>query len=346
MWRVAYVGRIDASHLLAVAILEIEGLRTGFQTERGFIRAVDGVTLGIDAGETVALVGESGSGKSVLSLSVMGLVPSPGRVTDGSVRFEGQELIGVPEREMRSIRGNRMAMIFQDPMTSLNPVIRIGDQVAEVVRNHQSLDRKAARERAVELLDQVGIPDGRLRSRDYPHQLSGGMRQRVMIAMAIACNPSLLIADEPTTALDVTIQAQILDLFRDLQRRTGMTMLFVTHDLGVVAELADRVAVMYAGRVVESAPVRDLFRRPRMPYTAGLLASIPRIEAAGGRLHTIEGVVPNPLERPAGCAFRPRCPYAVEECGQQTPPMEEVGPEQSVRCMRWKQLDLTQPMEA
>ena len=322
-----------------MSLLEIRGLRTSFELPAGPVPAVDGVDLALNRGQTLALVGESGSGKSVLSLSVMGLVPHPGRIVGGSIRFDGTELTHLPAARMRALRGNRLAMVFQDPMTSLNPVLRVGGQIAEVLRLHCGLNRGEALRRAVELLEAVGIPDPERRVRAFPHQLSGGMRQRVMIAMALACDPDLLIADEPTTALDVTIQAQILDLLKDLQRRTGAAILFVTHDLGVVAEVADRVAVMYAGRIVEEASAGALFATPRMPYTAALMASVPRLDGGEGRLAAIEGAVPSPTARPSGCAFHPRCGFAVDACRDRAPGVSRVAEGHSVRCHRWEEVD-------
>lgn len=302
------------------------------------VRAVDGVDLSVSEGETVALVGESGSGKSVLSLSIMGLVPSPGRVVSGTVSYGGLTLGSMSEHEQRGLRGREIAMVFQDPMTSLNPVIKVGEQIAEPLRFHLGLSRRAARRRAVELLEEVGLPDPSERANSHPHTLSGGMRQRVMIAMAISCGPKLLIADEPTTALDVTVQAQILDLLRDLQKRSGMAMLFVTHDLGVVAEIADRVAVLYAGKVVEEAPAADLFGRPRMPYTRGLLASVPSLVGPVARLTGIDGSVPSGVDRPSGCAFHPRCGFAEDICLERAPDTEEAATGHLVRCHRHEKL--------
>jgi peptide/nickel transport system ATP-binding protein len=313
---------------MTAPLLEVRGLKTRFSLEEGPVLAVDDVSFSIPPGGTLGVVGESGCGKSVTALSIMRLVPEPpGKVVGGEVRFKGQDLLALPEREMRRIRGNKLSMIFQEPMTSLNPVYTVGEQIGETVRLHQGLDRKQARERAVEMLRQVGIPAPEQRVDAYPHQLSGGMRQRVMIAMALACNPELVIADEPTTALDVTIQAQILDLLKRLQAGRGMAVMLITHDLGVVAESCDAVVVMYAGRVVEQAPVRALFSRPAHPYTAGLLRSIPSfhaVEAGEGRqrLKTIPGMVPSLRRLPAGCRFRDRCERALEVCARVDPPLE------------------------
>ena len=296
------------------------------------------------------MVGESGSGKSVTSLSVMRLIPTPpGRIASGTMLFEGQDLVKKSEREMRRIRGNEISMIFQEPMTSLNPVYTVGDQIAEAIVLHQAKSYREAMKLAIEMLDLVGIPEPAKRVKNYPHQMSGGMRQRVMIAMALSCGPKLLIADEPTTALDVTIQAQILDLMRKLQREIGMSILFITHDLGVVAEMADRVVVMYAGRAVEEGHVNDIFARPQMPYTLGLMNSIPRVDRAAehqDRLEAIPGNVPNPLYLPEGCAFHPRCRFAVDACKGAVPPLEDTGDGHMVRCIRWRDLDLTKEMVA
>jgi oligopeptide/dipeptide ABC transporter ATP-binding protein len=308
------------------ALLEIRGLRVSFATEAGPVPAVRGVDLALAAGETVALVGESGCGKSVTALSVLRLVAvPPGSFDAGEILLEGENLLAASEARMREVRGNDVAMIFQEPMTSLNPVLRVGEQVAEAIELHQDVSHETARGRAVEAFAKVGIPAPEQRVDEYPHQLSGGLRQRVMIAMALACNPKLLIADEPTTALDVTIQAQILELIAKLQRETGMAVLLITHDLGVVAETARRVAVMYAGRIVEEGDVLDVFERPRHPYTAGLLRSRPRLDVAHGRLVPIEGSVPDALHQPPGCPFHPRCPLAEERCRREDPPLTRAG---------------------
>jgi peptide/nickel transport system ATP-binding protein len=318
-------------------LLRIRDLRTYFVTDRGSgtARAVDGVSLDLFPGETLGVVGESGCGKTVLSLSILRLVPEPpGHIRPGSlIEFEGRNLLTLAPRDLRAVRGNRIAMIFQEPMTSLNPVLTIGDQVAEAAIVHQRLSRKAARIRAIELLRQVGIPEPEERTDHYPHQLSGGMRQRVMIAMALICHPQILIADEPTTALDVTIQAQILELLERLQRELGMAVLLITHDLGVVAGTTDRVVVMYAGQVVETAPTRDLFARPQHPYTEGLMESIPRLDRPRARLHSIPGSVPAATAWPPGCRFHPRCPYAWDKCRTEEPPLLESGtPGHTARC--------------
>ncbi len=313
----------------AAPLLEVEDLRTWFYTRDGIVRAVDGVSYRVHHGETLAVVGESGCGKSVTSLSVLRLIASPpGKIVSGRLAFAGRDLLGLSEAEMRAIRGNEISMIFQEPMTSLNPVLTIGSQIAEALVLHAGLDQRGALARAVEMLHLVKIPEPERRVTQYPHELSGGMRQRVMIAMALACSPKLLIADEPTTALDVTIQAQILDLMRELKAKTGAAIVLITHDLGVVAEMAQRVVVMYAGRKVEEAPVAALFARPLHPYTRGLLGSIPRLaqEAAGGgrkRLAEIPGMVPSLKEAVPGCLFAPRCPHATARCAAEYPPLEE-----------------------
>jgi peptide/nickel transport system ATP-binding protein len=310
------------------ALLRVEDLRTHFFTLDGVTRAVDGVGFEVRAGETLGIVGESGCGKSVTALSIMRLLPPKlGRTVSGTIRFDGQDLLGLDEAAMRGIRGNRIAMIFQEPMTSLNPVLTIGDQIAEAVMIHEKADRAAGLKRAVEMLRLVRIPDAERRIHDYPHQFSGGMRQRVMIAMALSCNPKLLIADEPTTALDVTIQAQILKLMLELKGRFGAAIMLITHDLGIVAETCQRVIVMYAGRKVEEADVFELFDRPMHPYTRGLMASIPRRRAGvrARRLSEIPGIVPSLREPIAGCAFAPRCAFATERCRREPPPLTSHG---------------------
>ncbi len=312
-------------------LLRIENLRTYFGTSKGTLRAVDGVDLEIAQGGTLGVVGESGSGKSVTALSVMRLVEVPGRIEPGSkILFEGRDLATLGERELGKIRGNEIAMIFQEPMTSLNPVFTVGNQISEAVRLHQGLGKKDAMARAVELMQLVGIPSAERRVNDYPHQMSGGMRQRVMIAMALSSDPKLLIADEPTTALDVTVQAQILELMKELRERLGMAIMLITHDLGVVAEMVDEVAVMYAGRVVERGPVAEIFSSPQHPYTEALLESIPLLGMRyTDKLKAIRGTVPNPLEWPAGCRFAPRCDYAFEKCIANDPPLLPVPPQES-----------------
>ena len=325
-------------------LLEVNNLKTYFDTDDGTVKAVDGVSFHIDRGETLAVVGESGSGKSVTSLSIMRLIAQPpGRIADGQILFEGEDLVKKSEAQMRKIRGNDISMIFQEPMTSLNPVYTVGDQIAEAIVLHQNKNRRQAMKLATEMLDLVGIPEPGKRVHEYPHQMSGGMRQRVMIAMALSCGPKLLVADEPTTALDVTIQAQILDLMRKLQKEIGMSILFITHDLGVVAEIADRVVVMYAGRAVEEADVQTIYAQPQMPYTLGLLNSIPRVDKAAQhqeRLEAIPGNVPNPLYLPAGCSFHPRCRFAIDECQEAVPALEDTGGGHMVRCIRWDDLTL------
>ena len=316
------------------ALLEVRDLRTHFHTEDGDFPAVDGVSFEVEAGRTLAIVGESGCGKSVTSLSIMGLVAVPGHIAGGSIRFEGQELVGLDKHALQDLRGNGMAMIFQEPMSSLNPAFTVGDQIVEGLLRHRKLTRAEAAERALEMLRRVRIPAPEQRFHEHPHKLSGGMRQRVMIAMALACEPRLLIADEPTTALDVTIQAQILDLLRTLQRETGTAVVLITHDLGVVAEVADEVVVMYAGRVVERAPVALLFAQPEHPYTIGLLGSIPRLDGQRTRLASIEGQVPSPLRRPAGCKFADRCPFVIDKCRAEDPPLREVGVRHQSACWR------------
>ena len=308
-------------------LLEVRDLRVHFFTDFGVVKAVDGISYSLDAGETLAIVGESGSGKSVSALATMGLVYPPGKVVSGSIVFEGRNLLELDEEELRHIRGNRMGMVFQDPLTSLNPVFSVGSQVAEAVRVHSGVGRRQAMRRAVEMMEIVGIPNAAERNRDYPHHFSGGMRQRVMIAMALAMDPVLLIADEPTTALDVTIQAQVLDLLASLQEELKMAMILITHDLGVVAEQADRVAVMYAGRVVEQARVDELYYRPQHPYTMGLMSSIARLDQERtGRLHPIKGQPPSLVNVPAGCPFHPRCPYVQDVCRTERPPLVAHAP--------------------
>ena len=315
-----------------VPVLEIESLETGFYTRQGVLKAVDGVSLYVNRGETLGVVGESGCGKSVTALSVLRLVPDPpGKIMGGNIRFEGDELLAKPPEEMEDIRGNDISMIFQEPLTALNPVFSVGFQLTEGIRRHRGIGEKEATSIALEMLNKVGIPDPTARLRAYPHQLSGGMRQRVMIAMALACEPRLLIADEPTTALDVTIQAQILALLRSLRDETGTAIVMITHDLGVIAEMADRVAVMYAGKVVETASVRELFRSPSHPYTLGLIGSIPKVVGPRERLETIRGMVPSLARLPRGCRFAPRCNFATERC-RSMPPLEEVAPGHAARC--------------
>ncbi|MEO6724132.1 MAG: ABC transporter ATP-binding protein [Blastocatellia bacterium] len=321
-----------------MSLLEVRNLKTYFATRRGEVRSVDDVSFTVEQGETLSLVGESGCGKSVTALSIMRLVASPGRVTGGEILFEGRNLLPLSESEMRAIRGDDIAMIFQDPMTSLNPVYTVGEQIAEAIRLHRKVPKREAWNQAIEGMRDVAIPAPEIRAKTYPHEMSGGMRQRVMIAMALACDPKLLIADEPTTALDVTIQAQILDLLNELREKRNLALLLITHDLGVVAETSDRVAVMYAGKIVEEASAKELFAHPRHPYTEGLLRAVPRLdEERHGRmtrLQTIEGVVPNPLALPDGCRFAPRCPHAQDKCREGEIPLIGVGAEHSSRCIR------------
>jgi oligopeptide/dipeptide ABC transporter ATP-binding protein len=310
-------------------ILEIEDLHTHFFTREGVVRAVDGVSYTLEKGETLGVVGESGCGKSITALSILRLVPLPGRIVGGAIRYEGRDLLELSEAEMRELRGNRISMIFQEPMTSLNPVLTIGRQIAETVKLHQGLSGDAARARAAEMLRLVHIPEAETRLRQYPHELSGGMRQRVMIAMALACNPQVLIADEPTTALDVTIQAQILDLIGELKEKLGTAVILITHDLGVVAETAQRVVVLYAGRKVEEAPVEQLFASPLHPYTQGLMAAIPKLAQGARRLNEIAGTVQHAS---SGCSFAPRCPRASEQCRAEAPALTEPRPGHFVAC--------------
>ena len=319
---------------MSEALLELRGLTVDFATDDGVVHAVDGIDLALGRGRTLGLVGESGCGKSVTSLAIMGLLPPENSKVGGKVVFEGRDLLTLDAHLLRDLRGARLAMIFQEPMTSLNPSYTIGDQIIEAIQRHQDLDKAAARARAIEVLTLVRIPSPEKRIDDYPHKLSGGMRQRAMIAMALACGPQLLIADEPTTALDVTIQAQILDLMRGLRRDTGTAIILITHDLGVVAEMADDVAVMYAGQIVERAAVRDLFARPEHPYTVGLLGSIPRLDEKRERLPSIEGRVPDMTRPPSGCRFAARCPFVEPECVAAPPALVEVAPGHLSRCRR------------
>ena len=328
----------------APPILEVRDLQTTFSLTKSLsVRAVDGVSFDVNKGETLAIVGESGSGKSVTSLSIMGLLPKDtGRVSGGSIKLNGREITTLDDRAMRKIRGKKIGMVFQEPMTSLNPVFTIGEQIAEVLRRHQNLGKNAAWIRAIEMLHMVGIPEPKIGVDNYPHQLSGGMRQRAMIAMALACEPSILIADEPTTALDVTVQAQILELMHNLQDKLGMAIIFITHDLGVVAEVADRVVVMYASQVVETARVNDIFEQPRMPYTAGLINSIPRLGSSVNkkRLEAIPGNVPSLTNLPGGCRFHPRCGFSKDICRASIPTLETTSGNHMIRCSRWSNLNL------
>jgi oligopeptide/dipeptide ABC transporter ATP-binding protein len=318
-------------------LLEVKGLKTYFFSNHGTIRAADGVSFSVSAGETLGIVGESGCGKSVTSLSILNLIEPPGKITGGQILFKGEDIAGASGDRMRAIRGNEISMIFQEPMTSLNPVFRIREQIGEVLMLHRHMDKKEAWQAATALLGEVGIPRPEEVSRCYPHELSGGMRQRVMIAMALACSPELLIADEPTTALDVTIQAQILSLMNRLKLKTNTAILLITHDLGVVAQMADHVIVMYAGKVVESARTEELFEKPLHPYTQGLLASIPNALQEGKKLYTIPGTVPSPADLPQGCYFAPRCPHAKEHCRKAKPALAEVSEGRAVRCYLYSQ---------
>lgn len=313
-------------------LLKVENLRIRFKTEHGYITPVDGVSFTVNEGETVAIVGESGCGKSLTSLSILGLIPYPGKISDGSIQFQGKELTTLKNKELRKIRGNEISMIFQEPMTSLNPVFTIGNQIVEVIKLHQKLDKDQSVKKAIEMLDLVGIPDPERVMKQFPHQLSGGMRQRVMIAMALSCNPKLLIADEPTTALDVTIQAQILNLIVNLKNKFNTGVILITHDLGVVAEVADRVVVMYGGEVVEEAPVDEIFDHPVHPYTRGLMASVPKMTGPVEELQPIKGSVPTPSQMPKGCKFHPRCPFATDLCKQEHPQLELYRENHYKRC--------------
>lgn len=322
-------------------LLEVRDLHVEFRTRDGVAKAVNGVTYGVDEGETLAVLGESGSGKSVTAQAVMGILDMPpGRITGGEILFRGKDLLKFKEEERRKVRGAEMAMIFQDALSSLNPVLSVGDQLGEMFTVHRGMSRKDARAKAVELMDRVRIPAAAQRVRDYPHQFSGGMRQRIMIAMALALEPALIIADEPTTALDVTVQAQVMDLLAELQRELNMGLILITHDLGVVADVADRIAVMYAGRIVESAPVHDIYKAPAHPYTKGLLESIPRLDQKGHELYAIKGLPPNLMHIPPGCAFNPRCPMAQDVCRTEVPPLAEVdatGGDRASACFFWRE---------
>ena len=329
---------------MSAHLLEVKNLETHFPTRAGTVKAVNDVSFYIDEGELLGLVGESGCGKSITALSLMRLITPPGKIIGGSIKFKNEELTTVSVERMREIRGNDIAMIFQDPMTSLNPVYTVGEQIAEALRLHQNLNQKDALDRAIEAMKEVAMPAPERRVKDYPHQLSGGMRQRVMIAMALACNPELLIADEPTTALDVTIQAQILELLNELQITRKLAILLITHDLGVVAEVADRVAVMYTGRIVEESGVGEIFEKPKHPYTQGLLRSVPKLrgigEAKETRLSTIEGVVPSPTSLPPGCHFAPRCEFRMERCTHDPMPLYHLENDIEVRCVLYEGKDL------
>ncbi|AWZ06302.1 MULTISPECIES: ABC transporter ATP-binding protein [unclassified Streptomyces] len=319
-------------------LLEVRDLHVEFKTRDGVAKAVNGVNYSVDEGETLAVLGESGSGKSVTAQAVMGILDMPpGRITGGEILFKGKDLLKMKEEERRKIRGAEMAMIFQDALSSLNPVLSVGAQLGEMYEVHRGMSRKDSRAKAVELMDRVKIPAAKERVGDYPHQFSGGMRQRIMIAMAMALEPSLIIADEPTTALDVTVQAQVMDLLAELQRELHMGLILITHDLGVVADVADKIAVMYAGRIVESAPVHEIYAAPAHPYTRGLLDSIPRLDQKGQELYAIKGLPPNLLAIPPGCAFNPRCPMARAVCAAEVPPLAEVAPDRASACFFWKE---------
>lgn len=318
-------------------LLEIKDLCVEFQTVEGTVHAVNHLNYTLHKGEKLGIVGESGSGKSVSSLGMLKLIPNPpGRITKGEILYKGQDLVKASEKEMQKIRGNEISMIFQEPMTSLNPIIKCGRQIAESLTLHWGMQKKEAMEEAIHMMQAVGIADAEQRAHEYPHQMSGGMRQRVMIAMALACQPKILIADEPTTALDVTIQAQILDLIRKMNEKMETSVIFITHDLGVVSELCDTVIVMYTGHIVEQAPAAELFAEPKHPYTQGLLDAIPKITKERNPLKTIEGMVPNPTETIEGCSFSPRCPYAEERCRREAPPMKQVSDTRKVRCWRYE----------
>ncbi len=327
-----------------MALLEVKNLKTYFFTDDGVAKSVDDVSYTVDRKETLGVVGESGCGKSVTALSIMRLIPDPpGKTVGGEVLFEGRDLLKLPEEEMRAIRGNKISMIFQEPMTSLNPVFTVGNQIEESVILHQKVSKEEAKKRAIEMLRLVGIPAPEQRYGEYPHQLSGGMRQRVMIAIALSCNPDILIADEPTTALDVTVQAQILELINRLQQELGMGVILITHDLGVIAETADKVAVMYAAHIVEYSKVDDIFYNPVHPYTVGLLGSIPKLNVETDRLMTIEGTVPAPTNFPVGCHFNTRCPWATEQCYKSEPPLQEIEPGHLVACFHWEKVKAERP---
>ncbi|MCQ0023849.1 ABC transporter ATP-binding protein [Streptomyces somaliensis DSM 40738] len=328
-------------------LLEVHDLHVEFRTREGTARAVNGVTCSVDGGETLAVLGESGSGKSVTAQAVMGILDAPpGRITAGRILFQGRDLLTLREEERRRVRGARMAMVFQDALSALNPVLTVGDQLAEMYTVHRGMSRRDARARAVELMDRVRIPAARERAGQYPHQFSGGMRQRVMIAMAVALEPALIIADEPTTALDVTVQAQVMELLAELRRETGTGLVLITHDLGVVADVADRIAVMYAGRIVETAPVHDLYRAPAHPYTRGLLDSVPRLDRKGRELYAIRGLPPSLTAIPSGCPFHPRCPRAREVCRTDVPPLHEVSADRRSACHFWRETLDEEPVGA
>ena len=327
-------------------MLKIENLKTYFDTFAGLVKAVDGVSLEVKSGETLGLVGESGSGKSVTALSILGIVPRPGKIVDGKIIYNGENLVDKTENELQKIRGKEIGYIFQDPATSLNPVLSIADQLTEVIRRHQNVTKEEALERAIELFRLVEIPDPEIKIWSYPHQLSGGMKQRIAVARALACKPNLLLADEPTTNLDVTIQAQILQLMKNLKEKLGMSMILITHDMGIVAGVADRITVLYAGRVCESADTKTIFYKPRHPYTNALLTAVPSLALRKEKLAMIKGAIPNLIEPPSGCRFHPRCEYAKAICSEKIPALEEIEPEHNVACHRAKEISLESPLGA
>jgi oligopeptide/dipeptide ABC transporter ATP-binding protein len=332
--------------MTAKEILKIENLRTYFDTWAGLVKAVDGVNLDVREGETLGLVGESGSGKSVTALSILGIVPRPGKIIDGKIVFRGENLLEKSESELQKIRGKEIAYIFQDPSTSLNPVLSVANQLIEVIMRHQEVTKKDALEKAIALLKLVEIPDPELKIWSYPHQLSGGMKQRIAVARALSCQPSLLLADEPTTSLDVTIQAQILTLMRDLTKKLNMSMILITHDMGVVAEMADRITVIYAGRICETADTRTIFYKPKHPYTVALLTAVPNLALRKEKLAVIPGTIPNLIEPPSGCRFHPRCRYAKAACAKEIPSLKEVEPGHFVACIRSQEIDIKSPLGA
>jgi len=331
---------------LSKELLEIEDLKTYFYTWAGIVKAVDGISLQVKEGETLGLVGESGSGKTVTALSILRIVPRPGKIIGGRILYRGENLLEKKENEMQKIRGKEIAYVFQDPATSLNPVLSIAQQSIEVIRRHQNVNKQEALEKAIELLRLVEIPDPKIRIWNYPHQLSGGMKQRMAVARALSCQPSLLLADEPTTNLDVTIQAQILELMKSLKNKLGMSMVLITHDMGIVADMADRITVLYAGRVCESASTRTIFYNPMHPYTEALLTAVPHLAMKKEKLAVIPGTIPNLIEPPSGCRFHPRCKYARPTCSEIVPPLEEMEPEHYVACLRAKEIDVKSPLES
>lgn len=318
-----------------MSLLEIKDLTIHFQTEDGDVQAVNGISLSIEPGQTLGLVGETGAGKTTTALGILRLVPEPGKILSGSIQYKDQDILKLSEKEVQDLRGNEISMIFQDPMTALNPVMTVGDQIAEVILRHQDCSKTEAQQRMMEMLDKVGISSDR--AGDYPHQFSGGMKQRIIIAIALACNPKLLLADEPTTALDVTIQAQVMRMVNELKREFGTSMLLITHDLGIVAESCDIVAIMYAGEIVEYGSLEDIFDHTAHPYTQGLFGSIPRLDMDTDRLQPIQGLMPDPINLPGGCSFHPRCPYATKECAEQNPRHQEITPGHLVKCLRFEQ---------